>query len=98
MEVGAPVWVRDKDGDEAWVAGYVLEKTSGTPCTVQIEVDEEFSEEPLTFTFNADDGKPLFADVVVRGLLSLFSQALYVTFTQPLDPNSALQPHGPIPF
>lgn len=76
MEVGAPVWVRDKDGDEAWVAGTVLEKTSGTPCTVQIEVDEEFSEEPLTFTFNADDGEPLFADVVPRGLFSLFFPSL----------------------
>lgn len=56
MEVGAPVWVRDKDGDEAWVAGTVLEKSAGKPRTVQIEVDEEFSEEPLTFTFSGDDG------------------------------------------
>ena len=63
MEVGAPVWVRDKDGDEAWVAGTVLEKSSSSPCKVQIEVDEEFSEEPLTFTFSADDGEPQSTDV-----------------------------------
>lgn len=57
MEVGAPVWVKDTEGDEAWVAGTVLTKSAGKPCTVQIEVDEEFSEEPLSFTFSEDDGK-----------------------------------------
>lgn len=57
MEVGAAVWVRDNEGQLAWVAGTVLEKSTGKPCKVQIEVDEEFSEEPLTFTFNEDDGE-----------------------------------------
>lgn len=57
MEVGAAVWVKDKEGEEAWVPGTVLEKSGGKPCTVQIEVDEEFSEEPLTFTFSEDDGE-----------------------------------------
>lgn len=57
MEVGANVWVKDKDGEDAWVAGIVIEKSAGKPCKVQIEVDEEFSEEPLTFTFNEDDGE-----------------------------------------
>lgn len=57
MEVGAPVWVKDHDGEDAWVAGTVLEKSKGKPCKVKIEVDEEFSEEPLSFTFNEDDGE-----------------------------------------
>lgn len=57
MEVGAAVWVKDKEGEEAWIAGTVLEKSADTPCTVQIEVDEEFSEEPLTFTFGNNDGE-----------------------------------------
>lgn len=57
MEIGANVWVKDKDGDEAWVAGIVIEKSAGKPCKVEIEVDEEFSEEPLTFTLNEDDGE-----------------------------------------
>lgn len=57
MEVGAAVWVRDKEGEEAWVPGTVLEKSAGKPCKVEIEVDEEFSEEPLTFTFSEDDGE-----------------------------------------
>lgn len=57
MEVGANVWVRDREGEEAWVIGTVLEKSEGKPCKVQIEVDEEFSEEPLTFTFSEDDGE-----------------------------------------
>lgn len=58
MEVGAAVWVRDKEGEEAWVPGTVLEKSTGKPSTVKVEVDEEFSEEPLTFTFgDGDDGK-----------------------------------------
>lgn len=57
MEIGAPVWVKDNDGEEAWVAGTVLKKSAGKPCTVKIEVDEEFSEEPLSFTFNEDDGE-----------------------------------------
>lgn len=51
------MWVKDKEGEEAWVPGTVLEKSGGKPCTVQIEVDEEFSEEPLTFTFSEDDGE-----------------------------------------
>lgn len=57
MEVGANVWVRDKEGEEAWVMGTVLEKSAGKPCKVEIEVDEDFSEEPLTFTFSEDDGE-----------------------------------------
>lgn len=57
MEVGAAVWVKDKDGEEAWVAGIVIEKSAGKPCKVEIEVDEEFSEEPLSFTFSEDDGE-----------------------------------------
>lgn len=57
MEIGAAVWVRDKEGEEAWVPGIIMEKSSGKPCSVTVEVDEEFSEEPLTFTLNADDGE-----------------------------------------
>lgn len=57
MEVGATVWVKDKHGDEAWVVGIVIEKSAGKPCKVEIEVDEEFSEEPLSFTFSEDDGE-----------------------------------------
>lgn len=60
MEVGAAVWVKDKEGEEAWVPGTVLEKSGGKPCKVQIEVDEEFSEEPLTFTFSEDDGEYIY--------------------------------------
>ncbi|CAM9681789.1 unnamed protein product, partial [Ectocarpus fasciculatus] len=59
MEVGAAVWVKDKEGEEAWVAGTVLEKSAGQPCKVEIEVDEEFSEEPLTFTLREEDGYEL---------------------------------------
>lgn len=59
MEVGAAVWVKDKKGEEAWVPGTVLEKSAGKPCKVEIEVDEEFSEEPLSFTFSEDDGERL---------------------------------------
>ncbi|CAM9751488.1 unnamed protein product, partial [Ectocarpus sp. 12 AP-2014] len=59
MEVGAAVWVKDKEGEEAWVAGTVLEKSAGKPCKVEIEVDEEFSEEPLTFTLREEDGYEL---------------------------------------
>lgn len=57
MEVGAAVWVKDNEGEEAWVAGTVLEKSAGTPCKVEIEVDEDFSEEPLTFTLREEDGE-----------------------------------------
>lgn len=58
MEVGATVWVRDKEGDEAWVAGTVLEKkVKGKAFDVQIEVSEDFSEEPLTFTLSEADGE-----------------------------------------
>lgn len=66
MEVGAAVWVKDKDGEEAWVAGTVLKKSASKPCTVQIEVDEEFSEEPLTFTFSEDDGQYSLFEFSVR--------------------------------
>lgn len=56
MEAGAAVWVRDKQ--EAWVAGKVVERSAaGKPCTVKIEVDEDVSEEPLTFTISEDDGE-----------------------------------------
>lgn len=52
------MWVRDKDGEEAWVPGTVLEKVvTGKSCKVEIEVDEEFSEEPLSFTLKEDDGE-----------------------------------------
>lgn len=57
MEAGAAVWVKDEEGDEAWIAGTVLEKSAEKPFTVKIEVDEEFSEEPLTFTFDDGDGE-----------------------------------------
>lgn len=56
MEIGAAVWVRDKEGDEAWVPGTIMEKSSGKPCKVKIEVDEDFSEEPLTFTLDEQGG------------------------------------------
>lgn len=73
MEVGAAVWVKDKEGEEAWVPGTVLEKSGGKPCKVQIEVDEEFSEEPLTFTFSEDDGEYIF-------LSSLFCFCSYFNY------------------
>lgn len=69
MEVGANVWVRDKEGEEAWVAGTVLEKSAGKPCKVEIEVDEDFSEDPLSFTFHEDEGGLIFLVFVFWGAL-----------------------------
>ena len=74
MEVGAAVWVKDKEGEEAWVPGTVLEKSGGKPCKVQIEVDEEFSEEPLTFTFSEDDGEYFFCRLFRPLFIYIFSR------------------------
>lgn len=68
------MWVKDKEGEEAWVPGTVLEKSGGKPCKVQIEVDEEFSEEPLTFTFSEDDGEYIFIVSFCLPFIFVFSR------------------------
>eukprot|EP00611_Tribonema_gayanum_P009874 TRINITY_DN1974_c1_g3_i2.p1 TRINITY_DN1974_c1_g3~~TRINITY_DN1974_c1_g3_i2.p1 ORF type:complete len:174 (+),score=60.19 TRINITY_DN1974_c1_g3_i2:194-715(+) len=53
MEAGARVWVRDKVGEQAWVQGQVLTRIGGT---ITVEVDDEVSEDPLTFKVSDADG------------------------------------------
>ena len=50
------MWVEDKHGKQGWVEGTVLEKSTGKPCVVKVEVQEDFSEEPLEFTLDDEDG------------------------------------------
>lgn len=57
MEVGTAVWVKDKHGDQAWVPGTVVEKSEKQPFVVKVEVHEDISEEPLSFTLDSKDGR-----------------------------------------
>ena len=60
MDSGAHVWVRDKTGAEAWIAGVIAStKARGTDIVVEVEVDDEYSEENLEFALREEDGVEL---------------------------------------
>mmetsp|Transcript_676 Transcript_676/g.962 ORF Transcript_676/g.962 Transcript_676/m.962 type:complete len:1715 (-) Transcript_676:47-5191(-) len=48
MEAGSKVWVRDKKGDQAWLLGDVVSKTSST---ITVEIDEDVVEKVRTFDY-----------------------------------------------
>ncbi|CAM9675631.1 unnamed protein product [Chrysoparadoxa australica] len=56
MEPGSDVWVRDTLTNEAWIPGTVTEKTQSY---IKVEVDQNYSEEPLSFDLGTTEGVEL---------------------------------------
>lgn len=68
MEVGAEVWLRDKRGDNAWVAASITSKEpTGDGVHILITAQSEFGEEFTTKIREEDDDSP---DLKLRNLES----------------------------